>query len=411
MLPDIGPAGLWLSYALSFLALFSGFYLLFIILENHKKYASPKTKSLPSVSIIIPAYNGSKYIKDCINSVLALDYPKEKLEVIVIDDGSLDRTFKTAKSFKGISVYRKKHEGKSAAVNLGIKKARGEFIGILDVDSSVSKDSLLKMLGYFEDLKVGAVHSGIRAKNNKNLIERFQEVEYLLSLFLKKNLSIVDALYVTPGVFSVYRADVFKKIGGFDTEELSEDLEIALRMISKNYTIKCASDAITYTMVPSTFRELEKQRVRWNSGLIKNMQRYSFLVSRKYGELGYMVLPFMIIGNIALTVFFSFVLLNFILQSINTAYLLSMTGIEVFFRNLLILSFPYGLVQSPIFFYLAITVALGLFFLYSSKRYCLFEKGSGSIPDYAIYLFTSGYIYFYLWLMTFYRISKKDITW
>lgn len=411
MLPDIGQAGLWITYAMSFIALFSGFYLLFIMLENQEKYASLKSTIKPSISVIIPAYNGSRHIKDCIKSVLKLNYPKKKLEIIVVDDGSSDDTFKKAKGFKDIRVFRKKHEGKSAAVNYGIKKAKGEIIGILDVDSTVSQDSLIKMIGYFNDPKVGAVHSGIRAKNRRNLIERFQVVEYILSLFLKKNMSFVDALYVTPGVFSIYKAEVFRKIGNFDTSELSEDMEIAMRMISKNYTIKCASDAVTYTIVPNTFKELEKQRVRWNSGLIKNVSRYSFIMSKKYGELGYMVLPFMIVGNIALALFFSYILLNFVMQTINTIYLISLTGIEVFLRNSVIFHFPYGLVQSPVFFYLVITLALGLFFLYSSKKYGFFEKNSWIIIDYALYILISGYVYLYLWIMTFYRIYRKDITW
>ncbi len=411
MLPDITPIGIVLIYLITYFTLFTGFYLLFIFIENKQDFGTKKTKRLPEVSIIIPVYNGAKCIKDCLTSLSKLDYPKKKLEIIVVDDGSTDNSFTEAKKFK-VKVYKRKHSGKARAVNYGIDRVRGELIGILDVDSCVEGDSLKKMVGYFDDNEIGAVHSGIRVKNPTTLLEKFQDVEYTLSLFFKKLFSFVNGLYVTPGVFSIYRGNIFKKIGKFDSDNVTEDLEIALRLLSKKYKIMCATEARTYTQVPKKFRELQRQRVRWNFGLIKNLRKYSFLLSRKYNELGYFVLPTIIIGQVFLLMFFSYILVSFIFSLINNFSILLITGIEPFLSNLLNFHFSLNFLQSEIFFYSVATLSIGLIFVYYAKKHSLFTKTKSIvILQYLCYLLVSGYLYSYFWILTFYKILRKDIKW
>ena len=411
MLPDITYIGKILIYCNIYFTLFVGIYLLFIFTEKKEKMRDTKAKKLPKVSIIVPIYNGAKYIKDCLNSLVNLDYPKEKLEIIVVDDGSKDNSIVEAKKFK-VKVYRKKHSGKADTINYGIDKCSGEIIGILDVDSIVEKDSLKKMIGYFNDKKVSAVHSGIRIRNTNSMLEKFQEIEYALSLFFKKLFSFVGGLFVTPGVFSLYRADIFKKLGKFDCNNVTEDLEIALRILSNKYDIKCAIDAKTYTIVPTKFKELQRQRVRWNFGLIKNFRKYSFLLSPKYKELGYFVLPTTIIGQIFILILFSYLLLNLIFSLVNSILILSITGVEPFLSNLLNFNFSLGFLQSELSFYFIITLIIGLTFVIYAKKYSIFKKTKPKIIlQYLIYLIVSGYVYFYFWIVTFYKILKKDIKW
>ncbi len=411
MLPDITYIGKILVYCTIYFTLFVGIYLLFIFVENKKNFRNPKVKKLPKVSIIVPMYNGAKYVKECLTSLVNLDYPQEKLEIIVVDDGSKDKSFEEAKKFN-FKVHKKKHSGKANSVNYGIDKCSGEIVGILDVDSTVEKNSLKKMIGYFSDKKVAAVHSGMRTKNTDSLLEKFQDIEYILSLFFKKLFSFVNGLFVTPGVFSLYRADIFREIGKFDHNNVTEDLEIALRILSKNHKIKCAIDAKTYTIAPKKFKELQKQRVRWNFGFLKNFRKYSFLLSAKYKELGYLVLPTVIIGQIFILILFSYLIINFIFSLVNNIFILSITGIEPFLINLLNFHFSLGFLQSELFFYSIITLTIGLTFVIYAKKYSLFKKTKPKIIlQYLIYIIVSGYIYFYFWIATFYKILKKDIKW
>ena len=411
MLPDISPIGIFLTYFISYFSLFTSLYLLFIFIENKQNFTSLKTKRLPKVSILVPVYNGAKYVKECLNSLSELDYPKEKLEIIVLDDGSTDNSLKEAKKFK-FKFYKRPHSGKANTINYGIDKTSGEIVGILDIDSIVEKQVLKKMVGYFNNKNVAAIHSGIRVKNASSLLEKFQDIEYAFSLFFKKLFSFVDGLFVTPGVFSLYKKDILKQIGKFDSHNVTEDLEIALRILSKGYSIKCVTEAKTYTTVPNKFSELSRQRARWNFGLIVNLKKYSFLLSLKYKELGYFILPVTILLPIILLVFFSYIFIDLSFSLINKFHLFLLAGTEPFLENLFKFHFSIGFLQSEIFFYSLVTLSLGLIFLRYLKKYALFGKVNYKIMSYyIIYLFTSGCIYFYLWIITIYKILRKDIRW
>ena len=178
------------------------------------------------------------------------------------------------------------------------------------------------------------------------------------------------------------------------------------------YDIKCAIDAKTYTTVPNKFKELQRQRVRWNFGFLKNFRKYSFLLSTKYKELGYFVLPTIIIGQIFILILFSYILINFIFSLINFVSILLISGIEPLLNNLMHFHFSFGFLQSELLFYSIITLTIGLTFVIYAKKYSLFKKTKPRIIlQYLIYLIVSGYIYFYFWVVTFYKILKKDIKW
>ena len=409
MLPNLDFIGKPLIYALTYLSLLSGFYILFIFFEYKKNFKTPKPKKLPKVSIIVPVYNGMKYLKSCLTSLQKLNYPKNKLEIIVVDDGSEDESFKEAKKFSFVSVFRKKHSGKAKTMNYGLNKATGEIVGVLDCDSVVEKNVLKKMVGYFEDESVGAVVSGIRVYKPKNILEKFQEIEYTLTLFFRKNLSFVKGLYVTPGVLSLYRKSIFKKIGKF-RDNITEDLEITLRILSHDYNVRCAPEAETYTIVPNKLKELQKQRVRWNIGLLINLKNYSFLISRRYKELG-VILPFNLLTNFFLVIFLSYILINFIFNSINAVYLISITGLETYLTNLLHFRYSLGFLGSEFFLFFVITLMLSLILLVYTLSLINTRVSFKIILSYLIYLTASGYLYLYFWFATFYKFLRKDITW
>ena len=150
---------------ISYFGLFTTVFFIMTFIEYKKKlqdpYVNPTDKNLPKVSILVPAYNEEKAIVRTIKSLQELNYPKDKVEIMVIDDGSNDRTYelskKLAKEDSRIIVYTKQNGGKGSALNYGIAKAKGEFIISMDADSFASKDALIHMIGYFQDKKVMAV--------------------------------------------------------------------------------------------------------------------------------------------------------------------------------------------------------------------------------------------------------------
>lgn len=274
-------------------------FLFLLIFFSHKKklYKKPSLKKVPSISIIIPAYNEENCIEKTIKNIKKLIYPK-KLEIIVVDDGSTDNTYKVVKKIKGIKVLSKKHEGKAKALNFGLKYAKGEIVACVDSDSYPEKYALLKTIPLFEK-DVAAVTTSIFVKNARNLIQRLQRIEYLFIAWSRKILEHLNSIYVTPGPMSLYRKKILLKVGGFDEKNLTEDIEIAWRLLKHKYKIKMSLNAKVYTNVPKTLKKWWHQRIRWNiGGLQTNSKYFNLFLNKNFGNVGMFLLPFFSISYI-----------------------------------------------------------------------------------------------------------------
>jgi len=269
-------------------------------LENRKKiFRDPKPpKKLPKVSILVPAYNEEKTIASTLKSLLNLDYPKDKLEIIAINDGSTDKTLEIMKKFRkyGIKIIDKPNGGKASALNAGLKKAKGEIIVCMDADSIVKRDALKKTIGYFNDPKVGAVASSLKVYKPKTFWQRMQAVEYFYNIFLRKVLALMDSVFVVPGPFGLYRREALERVGGWDEKNITEDMELTFRLQKAGYKIETCLNSIVYTKTPETFKRLIRQRVRWYRGFIITSREYKeMFFNPKFGNLGVYTLPLYVV--------------------------------------------------------------------------------------------------------------------
>ncbi len=299
-----------LMYVVSYFGLFTSIYFFLTLYENRDRLDNPKPKKYPSVTIIVPAYNEETTLAPTIDSLLNLDYPKEQLKLIIVDDGSTDNTLAIAKSYENeqVKVLTKPNGGKGSALNLGLEHTTTELVGCLDADSFVDSSALKNMVGYFEDENVMAVTPSLKVYSPKNMLQSIQMIEFLLGIFLRKIFAFLGSIHVTPGPFSIYRKKFFDMYGGYDEHNLTEDIEVALRIQRHNFQIENSIDAFVYTVLPKTWKALYAQRVRWYTGFLSNVLNYRDLFGSKHGNLGLFILPasFISIFLVIISLFYTF---------------------------------------------------------------------------------------------------------
>jgi len=291
------------TYFIFFITLYTQVFLLITFLEKDGVFVEEEEKEQeekgepysPIVTIVIPVWNEEKTLAGTIDSVLALKYPKSKLDVVIIDDGSTDKTFKIAKKFSHypfIRVFHKENGGKHTAVNFGISIAKGELIGCLDADSYVHPDAVTEIVKVFRDKKIMAVTPAIRVHAPQNALQRVQVIEYELCIFFRKMLGKMNAQNIAPGSFSFFRKKVFDDLGGYKKAHNTEDMELSMRMHQHHYPIANAPKAFVETVTPRTLKGLYIQRLRWAYGYVVNMIDYRKMIfNRKYGNVGMFTLP------------------------------------------------------------------------------------------------------------------------
>ena len=253
-----------------------------------KKLVADEVKqALPFYSIIVPAKNEEKTIGRLLESLTHLYYPHDKLEVIVVEDGSNDKTLeicqKYANQYSYIQVVQKiESNGKPSALNFGIKQTRGDLIAIFDADNVPAKDSLLNSIKYFQDPKVAAVQGRTQSINSKqNMLTQF--ISYEEAVWCEAYLRGKDALGLfvhLKGSCQFIRGSTLRKLDGFDESVLSEDMEFSARLAEKNYSIKYAGDVCTWQESPSNLKALFKQRTRWFRGTMDVAVKYGRLLTK-----------------------------------------------------------------------------------------------------------------------------------
>src|SRR3989344_1716060 len=237
-----------------FLLLFLSIFWLLVLFSPEQEQKKKKLDDFPLFSAIVPAYNEENSITATLNSLVNLDYPRDKLEVIVVNDGSKDRTREIVEAFIArhhsykITLINQENQGKGKAMNNGLAQANGEFFACLDADSFIAPNALRTMLPIFaEDHNIAAVCPLMKVRNPQSILQKVQWYEYVVNMFYKYLNAKLDCIHVTPGPFSVYRAKVIKDLGGYDETTITEDLEIAIRLQKHQYKIIQTFDTVVET--------------------------------------------------------------------------------------------------------------------------------------------------------------------
>ncbi|MBW2992578.1 glycosyltransferase family 2 protein [Candidatus Woesearchaeota archaeon] len=224
----------------------------------------------------MPAHNEEMYIEEAIKSVLRAKFNGKK-EIIVVDDGSKDRTAEIAGRFakkKLIKLVRTKHSGKSASMNKALKIAKGELIAIVDGDSYIHENGLAEVALEVSRNDVAAACCPVRVRNRNRLICMWLHLVEVYFSLIRRLYTKVNGNITTPGPLSVYRAKELKEIGGFSTEGFSEDADVAIRLIRKGHKIGFAEKTIAETNMPHTFKWIFYQRVRFARGLVNLLKKH-----------------------------------------------------------------------------------------------------------------------------------------
>jgi len=272
--------------------LYLGYYLFLYLLSIFKRRSFVfKKLELPRISLLITVYNEESFIEKKIKNTLNLDYDPRKLEIIVIDDDSTDRTPEIVRKYRGIKLIRKKkRSGKARSVNLGMRAAENEIVIVSDGNSVLNKQALKVLASYFQDQSVGAV-TGVFAplKRRSGAVEISEGVFWRLD---RKSLEIeskFDSAVYLCGQVMAFRKSVAREI---NEENLTEDFELALKIRKQGYRAVCDSRAVSYKYPCDNFRDMMIQRKRRAIGTLQTLREFkSMLFNPAYGWFGLVFLP------------------------------------------------------------------------------------------------------------------------
>ena len=292
------------------------------------RIGSEKTPYRPYVSVIVPAWNEENGIITTVEALLKSTY--KNMEIIVVDNASTDNTKKniialTISHYKkslGCSVFTKDitlrysyeaKQGKGNALNNGISLASGEIIISIDADCYVPPDTVGNFVKYFSNPTIMAAVGNVRIGNTDTIVGVVQYLEFLFSFYFKKAESLVNTIYIIGGAAGAFRREVFDKIGQYSTTNITEDIELSVRIQAHGMRIAYAPDALVYTEGAVTLEGLIKQRLRWKRGRFETFMEHRYLfcsLKKEHNKLlSWFILPLALIGELQLSlelIFLSF---------------------------------------------------------------------------------------------------------
>ncbi len=359
---------------------------IFAVIERMRRphaVASPGFN--PRVAVLIPAYNEEKVIVRTVRSVLNSDYAN--LRILVIDDGSSDRTYNVAReAYKAeiaagrVEVLTKPNEGKAAALNFALDRLSEEFYVGIDADTVIAADAISKLIPHFEDPLVGAVAGNAKVGNRVNLWTRWQALEYITSQnFERRALDLFNVVTVVPGAIGAWRTAPVKAAGGYPINTVAEDADLTMNLLEQKLKVVYEDRALAFTEAPIDASGLMRQRFRWSFGILQAVWKHRAAFVRNKA-MGYFALPNILIFQMLLPLVSPFIDLMFV------------AGVVHYFID----RYYHPLSASPADFYKLLVYFLGFMvidFITSSVAFSLERHHPANKGD--------GWLLFHIWLQRF----------
>jgi cellulose synthase/poly-beta-1,6-N-acetylglucosamine synthase-like glycosyltransferase/peptidoglycan/xylan/chitin deacetylase (PgdA/CDA1 family) len=336
-----------------------GARLLFIgILAVIDRLRKPHDKASPGfnprVAVLIPAFNEETVIVRTIRSVLNSDY--KNLHVIVIDDGSRDRTVEVATQAYAaeiaggrVQVFTKPNGGKAAALNYALDRLTEDIYVGIDADTVIATDAISKLIPHFEDPRIGAMAGNAKVGNRVNLWTRWQALEYITSQnFERRALDLFHVVTVVPGAIGAWRTAPVKAAGGYPINTVAEDADLTMNLLEQGFRVDYEDRSLAFTEAPIDAKGLMRQRFRWSFGTLQAVWKHRAAFIRNQA-MGLFALPNIIVFQMFLPLVSPFIDLMFLYGVVNylvdrhyhpeAASAASFDKLLVFFLGFLIIDF------------------------------------------------------------------------
>lgn len=288
-----------------------------------KKYR--KQLFVPYFTVVVPAHNEENTIRNNLQSLIASNYPRERLQVVVVDDGSVDQTVSIVEQIiqenpkTHIELISQPNAGKAHALNRAIiQHATGELVMCLDADSSILPDAIINAAQYFTDKRVVALSSNVKIRPTKTFLNLIQRYEYLVCYQMKRAQTVFNIEYIIGGIGSTFRRSALKKVGYYDTDTITEDIDLTFKLIrcgNRNNRVIYGSNVIAYTESVLTIKDLIRQRFRWKHGrsqtFLKNLPLFFSFDKCHNKLLTWLYLPYALVADV--TFFLEPLVIGFIL--------------------------------------------------------------------------------------------------
>ncbi|MFJ6749358.1 MULTISPECIES: bifunctional polysaccharide deacetylase/glycosyltransferase family 2 protein [unclassified Streptomyces] len=258
------------------------------------------------VTVLVPAHNEEAGIEATVHSLLASTH--RDLQIIVIDDGSTDRTADIARSITDprVTVVQQPNSGKPGALSTGLRYARCDIVVMIDADTVFEPDALYRLIQPLADPVVGAVSGNTKVGNRRRLLGRWQHLEYVLGFNLDRRMfEVLECMPTVPGAIGAFRRDALVSIGGVSDDTLAEDTDITMALWRAGRRVVYEETAIAWTEVPSTLDQLWRQRYRWCYGTLQSMwkHRHALVEVGTAGRFGRRGLTYLALFQIVLPLF------------------------------------------------------------------------------------------------------------
>jgi cellulose synthase/poly-beta-1,6-N-acetylglucosamine synthase-like glycosyltransferase/peptidoglycan/xylan/chitin deacetylase (PgdA/CDA1 family)/spore germination protein YaaH len=288
---------------------------IFAIIDRLRKPHSKASPGFnPRVAVLIPAYNEETVIVRTIRSVLNSDY--SNLHIIVIDDGSLDRTAEVAREAYAaeprVQVLSKPNGGKAAALNFALDRLEEDIYVGIDADTVIAADAISKLIPHFEDPRIGAMAGNAKVGNRVNLWTRWQALEYITSQnFERRALDLFHVVTVVPGAIGAWRTAPVKAAGGYPLNTVAEDADLTMNLLEQGFKVDYEDRSLAFTEAPIDAKGLMRQRFRWSFGTLQAVWKHRAAFVRNKA-MGLFALPNIIVFQMFLPLVSPFIDMMFL---------------------------------------------------------------------------------------------------